>query len=151
MLGLASTTVTGVGQYVNLQSMGVEMQNDGTLQINSSALSTALSSNFSDAQKFFQSASPMGWGQSVGKQLLQITDPTVGTVSADISGLNQTSQSLTNQINDFEVRMTAVQQQLTTQYSNLDALLQQYPAQMQEVSAQLSSLPGTTTTSSSKG
>ena len=43
------------GQYVNLQSMGIEMQDDGTLQINSANLSQALSNNFSDVQKFFQS------------------------------------------------------------------------------------------------
>ena len=30
------------GQYVNLQSMGIEMQDDGTLQVDTSALSTAL-------------------------------------------------------------------------------------------------------------
>ncbi len=95
------------GQYVNLQSMGIEMQDDGTLQINSSALSTALSSNYSDVQSFFQSTSPAGWGQTVSTQMQQMTDPTLGLVSADINGLNQTNQSLTDQINDFEVRMTA--------------------------------------------
>ncbi len=149
MLGIASTSVKGVGQYVNLQSMGIEMQNDGTLQVNTSVLSTALSSNFADVQTFFQSTSPMGWGQLAGTQLLQMTDPTIGLVAADISGLNQTNTSLTNQISDFEVRMAGVQQQLTTRYSNLSALLQQYPLQMQEIAGQLSSLPSAS--SSSKG
>ncbi|MGC2110497.1 MAG: flagellar filament capping protein FliD [Candidatus Korobacteraceae bacterium] len=148
LLGLVSTSASGGGQYVNLQSMGVEMQDDGTLQINSAALSTALSSNYSDVQKFFTSTSPAGWGQTVGTQLLQMTDPTVGLVAADINGLNQTNNSLTQQISDFEVRMTAVQQQLTTQYSNLSELLQQYPAQLQQVAAQLGSLPTTSNSSS---
>ncbi len=149
LLGIASTAANGGGIYNNLQSMGIEMQDDGTLQINSSALSTALSSNYSDVQKFFTSTSPVGWGQTVGTQLLKMTDPTVGLVAADINGLNQTNNSLTQQISDFEVRMTAVQQQLTTQYSNLSALLQQYPAQMQQVAAQLGSLPSSTSSSSS--
>jgi flagellar capping protein FliD len=99
-------------------------------------------------QKFFQSASPPGWGQTVGTQLMQMMDPTLGAVSADISGLKQTNQSLTKQINDFEVRMAVTQQQLMTQYANLNALLTQYPMQMQQVAAQLGSLP---TTTSSKG
>ncbi len=149
LLGLVSTTTSAAGQYVNLQSMGIEMQDDGTLQINTSALSTALSSNFSDVQNFFQSASPAGWGQTVGTQLLQMTDPTIGPISADISGLNQSNQSLTNQINDFEVRMATVQDQLTTQYDNLNTLLEQYPMQMQQVAAQLGSLPSSTSSSSS--
>jgi flagellar hook-associated protein 2 len=151
LLGLAATSVSGTGQYVNLQSMGIEMQNDGTLQVNTKALSAALSSNYSDVQNFFTSTSPMGWGQTAGKQLLRMTDPTIGLTAADINGLNQTSKSLTNQISDFEVRMAGVQQQLTSQYSALSALLQSYPRQIQEVSAQLSSLPNSSSSSGSKG
>ena len=37
--------------------------------------------------------------------------------------------------------MSSVQAQLTTQYSSLNALLQQYPSLMQQIAAQLSSLP----------
>ena len=146
LLSMVSTAASGAGQYVNLQSMGIEMQNDGTLQINSANLSQALSSNFSDVQKFFQSTS--GWGQAAGTQMLQLTDPTLGPVAADINGLKQTNQGLTDQINDFELRMSAVQDQLTTQYSSLDALLQQYPMQLQQVAAQLGSLPNTTSSKS---
>jgi len=147
LLGMVSTSSTGSGSYINLQSMGIEMQDDGTLQINSANLSQALSSNYSDVQNFFQSTS--GWGHLAGTEMQQLTDPTLGPVAADINGLNQTSQGLTDQINDFEVQMSAVQDQLTTQYSNLDALLQQYPMQMQQVASQLASLPSTTTSSSS--
>jgi flagellar hook-associated protein 2 len=139
LLSMVGGEVSGVGQYVNLQSMGIEMQNDGTLDINSTNLSQALSNNYADVKTFFQSTS--GWGQLAGKQMLQITDPTQGPVAADINGLNQTSQSLTNQINDFEVRMSSVQAQLTTQYSSLNALLQQHPSLMQQIAAQLNSLP----------
>lgn len=147
LLGMVSQSVSGAGQYVNLQSMGIEMQNDGTLEINSANLSEALSSNYGDVQKFFQATG--GWGQVAGTQMLQLTDPTLGPVAADISGLNQTNSSLTNQINDFETRMTTVQDQLTTEYSNLNALLEQYPSMMQQVAAQLSSLPSASSSSSS--
>ncbi len=34
MLELAGDSASGAGQYVNLQSLGVEMQDDGTLQLN---------------------------------------------------------------------------------------------------------------------
>jgi len=148
LLDMISTSASGGGQYVNLQSMGIEMQNDGTLQINSTNLSKALSGNFSDVKDFFQATSPAGWGQLAGQQMQQLTDPTLGPVAADIAGLNQTSQGLIDEINDFEVQMTAVQSQLTTQYSNLNTLLEQYPMQMQQVASQLSSLPDL---SSSKG
>ena len=149
MLNMISTSVSGVGNYVNLQSMGIEMQNDGTLQINSSALSTALSSDYSDVQSFFQSTSPQGWGQVANTEMTQLTDPTLGPVAADINGLTQTNDDLTNQISDFQANMADMQQALTTQYDNLDSLLLQYPLQMQEAAAQLASLPDSTTSSNS--
>ncbi len=147
LFNMVSASSSGSGQYVNLQSMGIEMQNDGTLQINASTLSSALSSNFSAVQKFFQSSA--GWGDIASKQMLALTDPTTGLVAADITGLNSTSQDITNQIADFQTRMATVQDQLTTQYDNLNTLLESYPMEMQQVASQLASLPDARSSSSS--
>ncbi len=147
LFNMVSASSSGSGQYVNLQSMGIEMQNDGTLQINASTLSSALSSNFSAVQNFFQSST--GWGDIASKQMLALTDPTTGLVAADITGLNSTSQDITNQIADFQTRMATVQDQLTTQYDNLNTLLESYPMEMQQVASQLASLPDATSSSSS--
>jgi len=143
LLGMVSSAVSGVGQYTNLQSMGIEMQNDGTLQINSSVLSNALSNDYGDVQKFFQSTSPAGWGQLANTEMTQLTDSTLGPVAVDINGLTQTNSDLSTQISDFQASMAQVQQQLTSQYDALDALLIQYPAQIQAATAQLASLSGT--------
>lgn len=147
LFNMVSASSSGSGQYVNLQSMGIEMQNDGTLQINASTLSSALSNNFSAVQNFFQSST--GWGDIASKQMLALTDPTTGLVAADITGLNSTSQDITNQIADFQTRMATVQDQLTTQYDNLNTLLESYPMEMQQVASQLASLPDATSSSSS--
>ncbi len=149
LLDMVSAAVGDNGQYTNLQSLGIEMQNDGTLQVDSTTLSDALSSSYSEVQNFFQSTSPAGWAQTAGTEMTQLTDPTTGPVAVDISGLNQTNTDLSSQISDFEANMTEVQQQLTSQYDNLDTLLIQYPMQMQEAAAQLASLPDSTTTTSS--
>lgn len=148
LLNMISTSVSGVGSYVNLQSMGIEMQDDGTLQINSSNLSSALSSDYADVQNFFQSTSPQGWGQIANTEMTQLTDSTEGPVAVDINGLNQTNSDLSNQISDFQANMANVQQQLTSQYDNLDTLLMQYPLQMQEAAQQLASLPDSTSSTS---
>ncbi len=147
LLDMVSTAVSNNGQYSNLQSLGIEMQNDGTLQLDSSTLSEALNSSYSAVQNFFQSTS--GWGQIANTEMTQLTDPTTGPVAVDITGLQQTNSDLTNQISDFEANMTVVQDQLTTQYDNLDTLLIQYPLEMQEAAEQLASLPGATSTSNS--
>jgi flagellar hook-associated protein 2 len=152
LLDMVSTAVGNSGQYTNLQSLGIEMQNDGTLQIDSTTLSDALSSSYSEVQNFFQSTSPAGWAETAGTEMTQLTDPTKGPVASDISGLNQSNSDLASQISDFEANMSEVKQQLTSQYDNLDTLLIQYPMQMQEAAAQLASLPdSTTTTTGSSG
>ncbi|MFZ0707327.1 MAG: flagellar filament capping protein FliD [Candidatus Korobacteraceae bacterium] len=138
MLDLAGYSVGGTGQYVNLQSLGVEMQDDGTLQLNTDTLQTALVNNYSDFQNFFQSTT--GYGQAIGKMLTQITDPTQGTVSLDVAGLQSENTDLGNQITDMQDRMNTVQQQLTTQYSELNVLLQQYPSEIANINSTLASL-----------
>ena len=140
LLSAVSFAVSGTGQYVNLQSLGIEMQDDGTLQVNSSVLNDALNNHYQDFQNFFQSASPQGFGNFFGNQMMQMTDVTQGPIALAVTGLQQTNQSLTNDINDFEARMSTLQQELTQQYSALNATLEQYPLLMQQISSQLSSL-----------
>lgn len=149
MLQLAGDSVSGVGQYVNLQSLGVEMQNDGTLQLNTSTLETSLTTDYADFQNFFQSTSPTGYGQAISKMLQQMTDPTAGVVGLDTQGLQAENNNLTQQINDFQDQMTVKQQQLTAQYSSLNVLLQQYPTEMQQIELQLSSLNPSSSSSTS--
>lgn len=146
MLQLAGDSTSATGQFVNLQSLGVEMQDDGTLQLNTSALQTALTTDYTDFQNFFQSSN--GYGQAISSMLQQMTDPTAGLVGLDTQGLQAQNDSLTQQISDFQNQMTAEQAQLTTQYSNLNVLLQQYPAEMQQIDLQLSSLDPSTSSSS---
>ncbi len=141
LLSAISYSVSGTGQYVNLQSMGIEMQDDGTLQVNSTVLNDALSNHYQDLQNFFQSLTPQGFGNFFGNQMMQLTDPTQGPIALAVTGLQQTNQSLNNDINDFEVRMTSMQQELTQQYSALNATLVEYPMLMQQIASQLSSLP----------
>jgi len=140
LLEIAGYSPGKSGAYVNLQHLGIEMNNDGTLEMNSTALDDVLTNHYSDFQNFFQSTDKGSFGQTVGSMLLQITDPTQGTVSADITAEQAIGKSLTQQISDFEDHMAAVQQQLTSQYSLLNVLLQQYPSQMSEISSQLSAL-----------
>ena len=140
LLSAVSYSVSGTGQYVNLQSMGLEMQDNGTLQVNSSVFNKAISNDYQDFQNFFQSLSPQGFGNFFGNQMMQMTDPTQGPVALAVTGLQQTNQSLTSDINDFEARMTSMQQELTQQYSAVNATLEEYPMLMQQISSQLSSL-----------
>jgi len=141
LLSAISYSVSGTGQYVNLQSLGLEMQDDGTLKVNTSVLNNALTTDYKDFQNFFQSNSPQGFGAFFGNQMMQMTDVTQGPVALAVTGLQQTSQSLNNDISDFEARMTSMQQELTQEYSAVNATLQEYPLLMQQIASQLAGLP----------
>jgi flagellar capping protein FliD len=112
------------------------MQDNGTLQVNSTVLNDTLSNHYQDFENFFQSLSPQGFGN----QMMQMTDATQGPDALAVTGLQQTNQSPTNDISDFEARMTIEQQQLTDQYSALNATLEQYPVLVQQIASQMGSL-----------
>ena len=147
LLSAISYSVSGTGQYVNLQSLGLEMQDDGTLKVNTSVLNNALNTDYQDFQNFFQSTSPQGFATFFNNQMMQMTDVTQGPIALAVTGLQQTNQSLTNDINDFEARMTSMQQELTQEYSAVNATLEQYPMLMQQISSQLASLPSSSKSS----
>ncbi len=147
LLSAVSYSVSGTGQYVNLQSLGIEMQDNGTLQVNSKVLNDALTNHYQDFQNFFQSLTPKGFGNFFNTQMMQMTDVTEGPLALSTLGLQETNQSLSKDINDFEARMSSMQTELTQQYSTLNATLVEYPILMQQIASQLSSLPTTSKSS----
>jgi flagellar capping protein FliD len=79
--------------------------------------------------------------------MMQMTDVTEGPLALSTLGLQETNQSLSKDINDFEARMSSMQTELTQQYSTLNATLVEYPILMQQIASQLSSLPTTSKSS----
>lgn len=123
-----------------LASLGVNMNDDGTLTVDSTALNNVLSSNFADVKTFFQSVNG-GFATHFSDSLNAMTDATTGTVALDLNGIKSNQDFLTQQINDLEDRLTAEQQTLINKYSAVDTALREYPILMQQVTAQLASIP----------
>jgi flagellar hook-associated protein 2 len=147
----ATFSVSGNGGYVNLASLGVNMNNDGTLTVDSSQLSSALAANPAAVQNFFQNSALTGFANAFNTDLTNLTDPVAGALNVELAQ-NKTQQThLTTSINNFETQLTAQQKALTAQYSAVNASLQAYPLilqQMTEVLATLGSGSSGTGTSS---
>lgn len=135
----AAYATSGTGGFVNLGSLGVSMNNDGTLTIDSAKLDDAVNSHFTDFQNFFQSATG-GFATNFKKDLTSLTDPTHGLLNLDLTQHTNQQKALGDQISDFEAQLAVRQQQLTTQYSQVDAMLRQFPLIMQQITSQLDSL-----------
>jgi len=122
---------------VGLASMGIDMQDDGTLTVDSTKLNDALTNNFGAVQNFFQSTISGSFGANFNTSLASLTSPTSGLLAANINENSANQRDLTDRINDFEARLADRRQFLTNQYSQVDAMLRQYPLLLQQITSQL--------------
>jgi len=124
------------GTIANLASIGLNLQNDGTIQVDSATLSNTLQGNFSAVQSFFQSTAT-GVGQALTSALSNVTDPTQGPIALDLQGISQQQSDVSSQISEIQYNLSIEQQNLVTKYSQVNAVLEQLPVLQQQISQQL--------------
>lgn len=139
------------GAFSSLDALGITMNDDGTLSVNSSQLESAISSNPQAVLNFFQNSSQTGYADNFAADLNNLTDPTLGILNADLTQNQTSQQDLTNSITDMQDRLTDEQQQLQTQFNQVNALLEAYPSQLLAVQMELGITPTTSTTSNTLG
>jgi len=149
-----NSTLSNLG-LVNLASLGINMNDDGTLTVDNTTLNSALSTNPSAVLTFFQNTvagSPKGFATSFGTDLTNLTDPTQGVLNLDLAQ-NSTEQSdLSTEISNFQDQLAVQKQQLIQEYSQVNATLESYPYLLAEVTAQLGQiLPNSSNTSPNQG
>jgi flagellar hook-associated protein 2 len=141
LLGDAAFTVAGNSGYTNLASIGITMNEDGTLSLDQPTLNAAMTSNYSAVQNLFQQITPPGVAQQFNNDLLNITAPGAGPVATDQAGIQAEISDLNQQISDFQANLNAQQQQLLQTYSQVAVTLQQMPTTLNQLQSQLASLP----------
>jgi flagellar hook-associated protein 2 len=138
LLSAVTHSITGNNGFVNLASIGVNLNNDGTLAVNSGALSNALNNNFSSVHALLQGATGVATG--LANTLNQITDPSNGTITLDLQGFSKESQDLTQQISAMQAQLLIQQQNLTNQYATMQTTLQEMPLLQNQLTEQLAAL-----------
>jgi flagellar capping protein FliD len=123
------------------------MNNDGTLSIKSDQLNSALSSDPTPVLSFFQNTSRTGFANNFAKDLQNLTDPTLGLLNMDLAQNSTQQQDLSNSLTNLQDRMTAEQKQLEVQYSQVNALLESFPFQLQALQLELGITPSSTSSS----
>jgi len=136
LMNFMTQTFGSDSTYNTLGSLGISMNDDGTLTVDSTQLSSALNSDYNGVLSFFQGTSgTSGFATGLSSQLTHLTDPTEGAFNLDLQGMQSTYSSLQNEINDFQTYITSQQQMWLTQYNQLNVTLLQWPFQMQEMNA----------------
>jgi flagellar hook-associated protein 2 len=129
------------GTINSLSAMGVSLQQDGTLAVDSDTLNSVLSSDYGGVQSFLQgNGSTTGFANQVSNDLTTLNAPTVGVLSLDLQGVNQQEQDVTETINDFNANLTQEEQQWTLEYSQVNTTLEQLPLLLAQLG--LSSVSG---------
>lgn len=138
LLSAITDSISGNNGLVNLATIGVNMNEDGTLSVDSGQLSNALSSNFSNVQNLLQGAS--GVATFLSNTLSQITDPTQGSITLDLQGMSQENQDLSTQISNMQTQLTTQDQQLESEYAQMQNTLDEMPMLQSQITQQLGSL-----------
>ena len=135
------TSTTGSGSSAtttSLASLGITVNTDGTLSVNSSTLNNALTNNFSSVQNFFQGASLNGFANSVNQQLTSFISPADGAFTVDLQSMQTEFTGFQSDITNFQNNViTPLKAQLQTEFSNAEIALQQLPVELKDVDEEL--------------
>lgn len=131
---LRSLLATGAsgGTLSFMSQAGISVQTDSSLKLDSSKLTSAMASDFSDVANLFTSTS------GFMTRLDSWTDSALqagGLIDLRLNTLNDSIDDLNDQIEKLEARMVKIEQQYTISYTNLNILL----ASMDSLSTYLSS------------
>jgi len=140
-LQLQATDIVGdvTGNYNSLSSIGITLNENGELSIDSSKLNSALSSNMSDVQQMFTNSSS-GIASTMSTYLNGITDSSTGSLTKSIEYFTETSNNLDNQITKFEEYLTKREEYYTQKYADIQATYDALLSQSTSVMTQLSNI-----------
>jgi len=138
VLDYTAVPASGTTTVPNLSSLGITVNEDGTLTVNSATLSNVLANNYGDVQSFFQGTALNGFANSVDQQLTSFTSPGDGAFTVDLNNMSSENTSLQTDINNFQANIiTPLKAQLQSEYSKAEIALQQLPAELKDVDAEL--------------
>jgi flagellar hook-associated protein 2 len=136
LLSVAGYT-SGSGAIESLGDLGITMNNDGTLTLNTATLDSAIQSNFSDVQTFLQGTSSNGFVSFINNQMSALTDANNGAFTVDLQSISNENQDLQTQINNYNVYLQDQQTLLTNEYNQADIALQELPSLEAQINAEL--------------
>jgi flagellar hook-associated protein 2 len=135
---LYSIVDTGSSTYNSLASIGITTNSDGSLSLNQTTLSTALSSDYSAVSQLFSGTS--GVATSLNSQITSDLSAG-GPISTTSQTLVQQENSLTQQNDQLQQQMNALSASLTQQYSSLNTLLSSLQTTSSYLTQAFDSLP----------
>lgn len=139
--GTTSLAYTSQGDVNNLTQLGITVNDDGTISLDSATLSSELNSDYSGVVNFFQSTN--SWGVDFSNALSNLgTSNTSGTLALALSADSATESSLNQNISTENLLISAQQSSLTLELTSANEILQAIPQNLNNINELYSAITG---------
>lgn len=128
----APATVTGT--YSNLAGLGITLNKDGTLAVDSTKLQKAISTDFTSVKSVLS-----GYATATAAAAADLTS-TSGTLTNRVNGLNSSFKLTGTRIDQMNLRLAAFEKRYRDQFVALDTTVSQMNATSSYLSQQLAKL-----------
>jgi len=137
----AKLSYTNSSDINSLTSLGISVNNDGTISLDATSLDSALNSDYSGVLGFFQNAN--GWGQTFSTILTNAGTSSTKGILALVSTSNSNIESKLNaEISRQEILISAQQVSLTKVLNTANQIMQEIPSQLNEINELYSAVTG---------
>lgn len=125
MQSLLSQVVVPSGSVQTLSDLGLELQKDGTLQLNTDTLANAIQTSPNAVNAVFSTATT-GISDSIQSLVSRETDPISGTLTLQQGSLQSNIADLTSQQSNVQAYLDSERQRLTAEFTNMETLIAGY-------------------------
>jgi flagellar hook-associated protein 2 len=134
-----SDPVQGAAGFSTLSEIGITSSKTGVLGLDPAKLDKVLSSNFDGISKLFSGENGLATRfDGVINDYLSVN----GALSSRVEGVNKQIGDISNQRNQLNTRLTAIEARYRKQFTAMDALVSQLQSTGNFLTQQLSNLPG---------
>ncbi len=132
---------TNASDINSLTSLGISVNNDGSLTFDASSLDSVLNSDYSSVASFFQNAS--SWGQNFSNVLTDSgSSSSTGILGLAATANSTTESTLNAEISKEQSYISAQQSSLTTELNSANQVLEELPSQLQGINELYSAITG---------
>jgi flagellar hook-associated protein 2 len=125
------------GSSTSLSTLGVSINIDGTLSLDSTTLQNALQNNFSGVQSFFQGSALNGFANNMDQELTNFLAPANGAFTLDLQSMSNEETTLNNDISNFQSSVIKpLQTNLESEFSQAETELEELPNELKQISAE---------------
>jgi flagellar hook-associated protein 2 len=142
MQDILTTEISGSGSFSTLSELGFETQRDGTLVVNSTTLSDAMTKDFDGVISLFTGEAGVdGISKIFSGYLDSMTDSIDGLLATRKKSTDSNTRRIDRRIENLEARMVSREKTLQAQFSAMEELVSGLNSQSSFLLQQMASMP----------